>query len=114
MKRKGTVMLAEFVFHHNGKQIVDIRKAWASAIRKAGLRHLVFHTLRNTAVHIMDDAGISRDAAKSITGHKTDAMYSRYNYSDELRKRTALEKATEFAAALAEQEQPANVLAMRR
>jgi hypothetical protein len=53
----------------------------------------------------MDDAGISRDAAMSITGHKTQAMYTRYNYSDEKRKRTALEKATEFAEAMAVKEQ---------
>jgi hypothetical protein len=36
MKRKHTVTLAEFIFHHNGKQIVDIREAWASAIPQGG------------------------------------------------------------------------------
>ena len=42
VKRKGTVTLAEFVFHHNGKRITDFSKVWRSAIRKAGLRHIKF------------------------------------------------------------------------
>ena len=114
MKHKGTVTLAEFVFHHNGKRIMDIRKAWRSAIRKAGLRHLVFHTLRHSAVRIMDDAGISRDAAMSITGHTTQAMYTRYNFSDVDRKRNALKTAQEFAEVLAAKEPAAKAVAMRR
>jgi hypothetical protein len=27
----------------------------------------------------MDESGMTRDRAKEITGHKTDAMYTRYN-----------------------------------
>jgi len=100
VKRNGTVTLSEFIFHHDGKQITDIRKNWYSAIRKAGLRRLVFHTLRHTAVKVMDDCGLSRDAAMSITGHRTDAMYSRYNdFSDSKRLRSPLEKLAEYRQA---------------
>jgi integrase len=106
--------MAEFIFHHGGQRIVDIRKNWASAIRAAGLPHYVFHTLRHSAIRAFDDAGLSRDVAMSLSGHKTQAMYSRYNVSDVARKRTALERAQEFAALMATKEQPANVVSMQR
>jgi integrase len=43
---------------------------------------LLRHT-RHTAVRNFDDAGMPRDRAKAITGHKTDSVYSRYNIGKE-------------------------------
>ena len=40
------------------------------------------HT-RHTAVRNFDEAGMSRDRAKAITGHVTDSTYSRYNIGKE-------------------------------
>lgn len=114
-KKGAPPILAEYIFHHGGQQIVDIRKNWRSAIKKSGLRHLVFHTLRHSAVRAFDDAGLSRDVAMSLSGHRTQAMYSRYNFSDEARKRSALEKAQQFAEAIAaKQDSGQNVIAMQR
>lgn len=56
---------------------------------------LLRHT-RHTAIRNMDEAGITRDRAKAITGHKTDSVYSRYNIGKEgdvERARLALEAA---------------------
>lgn len=85
----GTTSAAALFFHHNGKPIVDVRKAWHSACKKAGVPNLLWHDLRRSAVKNMDEAGISRDVARSITGHKTDSIYSRYNIVTTTRQRDA-------------------------
>jgi len=88
----GTTFPAPLVFHHNGNPVVDIRKAWHTACRKAGVPHLLFHDLRRSAVKNMDEAGISRDVAMSVSGHKTQSMFSRYNITTTKRARQALEQ----------------------
>jgi integrase len=44
---------------------------------------VTFHDFRRTAVRNFDRNGVRRDVAKSITGHKTDIMYSRYNITSQ-------------------------------
>ena len=73
----------------------------------------IFHDLRRSAVKHMDDAGISRDVAMSISGHKTDSMYSRYNICDLKRRRKALERVQEFRERMAVEQAQSNVIAMR-
>jgi integrase len=110
-----TPVMASLIFHHNGHAIVDIRKAWKTACKKAGVPNRLFHDLRRSAVKNMDDAGVSRDAAMAISGHKTQSMYSRYNVSDDKRKRKALELAQEFRERMAAEEaQESNVISIGR
>jgi integrase len=93
VKRRGTAtIIASLIFHHNAKPIVDIRKAWKSACKKAGVPNLLFHDLRRSAVKHLDEAGVSRDIAMSISGHKSQSMYSRYNIVNTKRARQALEQ----------------------
>jgi integrase len=92
----GTTATAALIFHHNGHEIVDCRKAWHSATKKAGVPNLLWHDLRRSACKKLDEAGISRDVARSITGHKTDSMYSRYNIVNTKRKRQALEQSQTY------------------
>ena len=101
VKRDGISTPAAFIFHHNGHEIVDVRKAWRTAVKKAGVPGLLWHDLRRSAVKNMDEAGVSRDAAMSITGHKTQAMYSRYNIVDTKRVRQALEQTQVYREATA-------------
>ncbi len=105
VKVDGTTTLAALIFHHEGSPIVDIRKAWKSACKKAGAPGRLFHDLRRSAVKNLDEAGVSRDVSMSISGHKTQAIFSRYNISDTKRKRRALEKVQEYREAQAAQEQ---------
>ena len=112
VKAGDTTTLTALIFHHNGNPIVDIRKAWKTACKKAGVPGRLFHDLRRSAVKNLDEAGVSRDVAMQISGHKTQAMYSRYNIADVKRVRKALERTQEFREAAAAQE--SKVVSMRK
>jgi integrase len=62
----------------SGKPIHDLRGSW-SRITKAAKVSVLLHDFRRSATKNMTDMGIDRDVAKAITGHKTDAMFTRYN-----------------------------------
>jgi integrase len=83
-RRRGErVESCPYVFHRKGQQIRDYSTAWETARRKAGLAGRFFHDSRRTAVRNMDRAGVPRQTAKQITGHKTDAVYNRYRIVNE-------------------------------
>jgi len=60
------------IFYRQGKSMGAFRKAWANACTKAGVKGLLFHDLRRTAVRNMIRAGIDKTVAKRISGHRTD------------------------------------------
>ena len=60
----------------------------------------------------MDQAGISPDVAMGISGHKTQAMFTRYNIADVTRRRSALELAQQFRDS--QTEQSTKVISMKK
>jgi len=48
----------------------------------------------------MDRAGASRHVAMQITGHKTEAMYRRYNIVNDADVKAALEKTADYLDSL--------------
>ncbi|AEB08429.1 integrase family protein [Desulfobacca acetoxidans DSM 11109] len=75
------------VFLKNGNPITSIRESFQSACRKANITDFTFHDLRHTFTTNMRRAGIHDSVIMAITGHKTTAMFLRYNTvgRDELR-----------------------------
>ena len=95
-----------YVFHREGHRIKHYNRAWRTAREKAGLPGKLMHDNRRTAARNMDRAGVPRQVAKQITGHKTDSMYNRYNIVNEKDVREGM---TQAQAYLAEQQSGQNL-----
>lgn len=66
-----------------GEPLKDFRWAWSEACTKAGFPDLLFHDLRRSAIKYADqEAGMSSRLVMLMSGHKSDAVYRRYNLSD--------------------------------
>jgi integrase len=84
------------VFTYRGKPIKGIRTAFLKACRRAGIRDFRFHDLRHTFNTNMRKAGVDHSVIMKLTGHKTAAMFHRYNTVDTADAREAYEKLDGF------------------
>jgi integrase len=71
-----------FVFENDGRRILNFRKAWQSALKRAKVPEgFVFHGLRYCAASNLTSAGVPQVLAQRITGHATASIFKRYNLS---------------------------------
>lgn len=117
--------LSQYVFHRDGWPVGDPRKAWASACEAAGLvkpkldkatgepvtvavngaketvmaPSRLFHDLRRSGVRNMVRAGVREGVAMAISGHRTRAIFDRYNITSDEDLRQAVKQTAEHLAA---------------
>ncbi len=116
--------LSQYVFHLDGLPVGDFRKAWASACKAAGLvkpkldkngnpitvvvegteetvmvPSRLFHDFRRSGVRNMVRAGVREGVAMAISGHRTRAIFDRYNITSDDDLRQAIKQTTSHVAA---------------
>lgn len=88
------------IFHRAGAPVREFRKTWAAACRQANLPHIRFHDLRRSAIRNLVRAGVDPAIAMKISGHRTRAVFDRYNIVSEDDLRNAMRKTAEYFATL--------------
>ena len=72
-----------------GNRIKNPNRAFAKARKAAGLDDRIIHDFRRTAVRNLVRAGVPEKVAMELTGHKTRAVFDRYNIVNESMLRDA-------------------------
>jgi integrase len=72
-----------FTNPETGKPWREVRKAWRRACKGAGLEGVWFHDLRRSFITIARRKGIAQSVVRRFSGHKTDAVFKRYDIVEE-------------------------------
>jgi integrase len=86
------------VFRRDGVPVREWRTALRDACRKAKVPHRLLHDCRRTAARNLIRAGVPERIAMLLTGHKTRAVFDRYNIVNEQELLTARERLAAYVA----------------
>ena len=84
------------VFSRLGEPIRSFKNSWEAIAKRAGFPELQFHDLRRSGARNLSRAGVPERVIMAITGHKTRAMFDRYNIVSESDLTDAAEKIKTF------------------
>jgi integrase len=86
------------VFHRDGVTVRAWRHALRDACVRAGLPKRMLHDCRRTAARNLIRAGVPERVAMLLTGHKTRAVFDRYNIVNEQELLNAGERLAKYVA----------------
>jgi integrase len=81
----------EYVFSENGKPYQDVKTAWWTALKNAGIENFTFHGLRHTFGSRLGMKGYDIKTIAELMGHKDIKMTMRYSHPTPEHKRNAVE-----------------------
>ncbi|NIP30317.1 MAG: tyrosine-type recombinase/integrase, partial [Candidatus Dadabacteria bacterium] len=70
----------ERVFTYDGKPVKDIKRAFNSALRRAGVKKFVFHDLRHTFATNLVLGGFDLRTVQELLGHQSIMMTMKYSH----------------------------------
>jgi len=96
-RAKARVLGLSYVFHRDGNKIgiTGWRNHFIKACKAAG-RSALTHDCRRTAARALERAGVPRNVAMKLIGHKTEEMYKRYRIVNEEDLEDAVAKLDEY------------------
>jgi hypothetical protein len=92
-REKGKII--PWVFWWDGEPIKEFRATWKRACKAAGCPGRLVHDPRRTTVRNLVRAGVPERVAMQLTGHKTRAVFDRYDIVSEADLSAAVEKLAE-------------------
>lgn len=81
------------VFTYGGKEIGSWKRAWKTALKRAGISDFRFHDLRHTAASWMVQGGADLDVVQGVLGHEDIKTTQRYAHRDTGAKARAMQAA---------------------